>query len=176
MSRHGRLTPQNGKSNKKNHDQPWNLWVPSKSPILVWHSNIPEMVGNHISVVQPCGLHLKRAVVFCTNITPHSKEKPVGDTFHDEWYFSVTNRFYHPIVSHQRYCWWMVLHYKPVGTSVVSHPLSSLIRVRRQLLAAGAGTASFHTDMADRSKSFHIPSGYVKIAIENGHKNSWFSH
>ena len=27
-----------------------------------------------------------------------------------------------------------------------------------------------------RAISWYLPSGYVKIAIENGHRNSWFSH
>lgn len=79
------------------------------------------MVGNHISVVQQCGLHLKRACFFA-HITLHSKEKPVGDTFHDE-----------PVL--QLYL-----------TFIIPHPCD----LRRQLLAAGAGTASFDTDMADR--------------------------
>ena len=38
-------------------------------------------------------------------------------------------------------------------------------------------TSDLGIDRIDRfAKWNHVPSGYVKIAIENGHRNSGFSH
>ena len=43
-------------------------------------------------------------------------------------------------------------------------------------LCAISVAMEFEHDFCCHVHPLNVPSGYVKIAIENGHRNSWFTH